>query len=227
MQLHGRRCADSKSPARTCPEGTSDYLVSGLIMEPASKQQKQYHPSHPGQAAGAASSGGQSKKQRRKRNRGPRPEGVSEAMTGTTGAMDVLRLDGDMTTTNVAGSAAPGIGRGRKEKAGPRGGGKNNTPRAEGNGIPRAASAVNKVAAGGSMTAFPVAAIGTSSKPEERLPGKQKHITDVPFHTLSGLTPPTLRAIETAGYTFMTVVQKETIPVSLAGRDVLARAKTG
>jgi ATP-dependent RNA helicase MSS116 len=42
------------------------------------------------------------------------------------------------------------------------------------------------------------------------------------------LSAPMLRAIqEKAGYKFLTVVQKETIPASLAGQDVLARARTG
>jgi ATP-dependent RNA helicase RhlE len=48
----------------------------------------------------------------------------------------------------------------------------------------------------------------------------------VSFHSL-GLTPDLLRAVEQQGYTEPTPVQRESIPVILEGRDVLAAAQTG
>ncbi|HVL54395.1 MAG TPA: DEAD/DEAH box helicase, partial [Vitreimonas sp.] len=42
-----------------------------------------------------------------------------------------------------------------------------------------------------------------------------------------GLTPDLLRAVEAQGYTTPTPVQAESIPLVLAGRDVLAGAQTG
>jgi ATP-dependent RNA helicase MSS116, mitochondrial len=48
------------------------------------------------------------------------------------------------------------------------------------------------------------------------------------FDSVSGLSPATLRALkEKMGFTVMTPVQNETLPMMLRGNDVLARAKTG
>src|SRR3954463_8889478 len=55
---------------------------------------------------------------------------------------------------------------------------------------------------------------------------EQEQSHQMSFESL-GLTPELLRAVAAEGYTEPTPVQAETIPLVLAGRDVLAGAQTG
>ena len=48
----------------------------------------------------------------------------------------------------------------------------------------------------------------------------------VPFAEL-GLSPEVLRAVDEVGYEETTPIQEQTIPLLLAGRDVIAQAQTG
>ena len=53
------------------------------------------------------------------------------------------------------------------------------------------------------------------------------HLTSAAFASLK-LSAATQRAIhEVLGYETMTAVQEQTLPVALAGKDVIAKAKTG
>jgi ATP-dependent RNA helicase DDX18/HAS1 len=47
-----------------------------------------------------------------------------------------------------------------------------------------------------------------------------------PFSALD-LSPPTVRALEDMGFSTMTQIQEKSIPVLLAGKDVLGAARTG
>ncbi|MGD0143039.1 MAG: DEAD/DEAH box helicase, partial [Rhizomicrobium sp.] len=51
-------------------------------------------------------------------------------------------------------------------------------------------------------------------------------MTDVTFASL-GIAEPLLRALATENYTHPTPIQEQTIPLLLAGRDVLGLAQTG
>src|SRR5919112_767004 len=59
----------------------------------------------------------------------------------------------------------------------------------------------------------------------DRRVGPQR-LSTVTFSEL-GLRPELLRAVEAQGYTHPTPVQREAIPLVLAGRDLLAGAQTG
>lgn len=60
--------------------------------------------------------------------------------------------------------------------------------------------------------------------PERRAPART--MVEVPFDTL-GLSHETSRAIEAMKWTFMTPFQARTLPVLLAGHDLLCRAQPG
>ena len=47
------------------------------------------------------------------------------------------------------------------------------------------------------------------------------------YKDLSGVRPEILQAVERMGFTEMTEVQEKTIPVMMAGHDVIAKAPTG
>ena len=51
--------------------------------------------------------------------------------------------------------------------------------------------------------------------------------TDLPPFDQLGLTPDLLRTVAKEGYTVPTPVQAKSIPIVLAGRDILAGAQTG
>ena len=62
--------------------------------------------------------------------------------------------------------------------------------------------------------------------PQEAGGPNRQELTNV-FHRNLGLAPDLLRAVAEQGYTEPTPVQREAIPLVLAGRDVLAAAQTG
>lgn len=66
------------------------------------------------------------------------------------------------------------------------------------------------------MTAKETSAAGPSANPQGRLP----------FSTLD-LSAQTTRALEEMGFSTMTPIQAKTIPILLAGKDVLGAARTG
>ena len=47
------------------------------------------------------------------------------------------------------------------------------------------------------------------------------------YKDLTGVRPEILQAVERMGFTEMTEVQEKTIPVMMAGHDVIAKAPTG
>lgn len=55
---------------------------------------------------------------------------------------------------------------------------------------------------------------------------QQDHLSDVQFSSLN-LPPELLQSIESAGFSKCTPIQAETLPLSLAGRDVAGQAQTG
>lgn len=67
-----------------------------------------------------------------------------------------------------------------------------------------------------------------NSTNEKQDDGNKLDITDIPQNfTDLALSAPTLKAIQSMGFTKMTEVQARTIPPLLAGKDVLGAAKTG
>jgi ATP-dependent RNA helicase RhlB len=54
----------------------------------------------------------------------------------------------------------------------------------------------------------------------------QTHITDVAFHDLN-LAEPLLQGVDAAGFSHCTPIQAQTLPLTLAGKDVLGQAQTG
>lgn len=66
------------------------------------------------------------------------------------------------------------------------------------------------------MAAEPEASTSTAPDVSER----------TPFSSLD-LSPPTMQALEDMGFTTMTNVQAKSIPVLLAGKDLLGAARTG
>lgn len=59
-------------------------------------------------------------------------------------------------------------------------------------------------------------------------PPATKHVSNMRFADIPGLTAPTLAALaEDFGYEFATPIQKDTIQPALQGKDILARARTG
>lgn len=55
---------------------------------------------------------------------------------------------------------------------------------------------------------------------------KQDHLSDIRFDSFD-LPTSLLQGIETAGFSYCTPIQAETLPVALAGRDVTGQAQTG
>ena len=59
-------------------------------------------------------------------------------------------------------------------------------------------------------------------------PRSMQHLSDMPAATIEGISAETRRALtEHMKFTFMTQVQKATLPDIIAGKDVVAKAKTG
>ncbi|KAH9487136.1 ATP-dependent RNA helicase [Psilocybe cubensis] len=66
----------------------------------------------------------------------------------------------------------------------------------------------------------------SKAAPEQAPSDSNSKTARIPFSTL-GLSAPTSRALEEMGMTTMTAVQAKSIPVLLAGKDVLGAARTG
>jgi superfamily II DNA/RNA helicase len=67
----------------------------------------------------------------------------------------------------------------------------------------------------------------TGNKKSRTSSTTRAHLTSTSFAALA-LRPQTLRGVsEILGYSLMTIVQQQTIPIALEGVDLIAKARTG